>query len=157
MLWDTFPARTMRTSLELALLFFLAATLLTTAPSQLTAGEFKVGAAQVDITPATGAPMAGYYSFRPVEGALDPLYAKTIVIEQDGARAAFVVLDLVTTTDTLVREARRLIAERCQLPAERVMISATHTHTGPALPRGSVMDELTKAASPAGLQYANSL
>jgi hypothetical protein len=147
----------MKTLSQPALLFLLLAALVTTAPSQLSASDFKVGAAQVDITPAAGAPMAGYYSFRPVEGALDPLYAKAIVVEQDGARAAFVVLDLVTTTEPTVREARRLIAERCQLPAERVMISATHTHTGPALPRGSVMDELTKAGSPAGLQYANSL
>jgi hypothetical protein len=123
----------------------------------LHAGEFKVGAAQVDITPGTGAPMAGYYSFRPVEGALDPLYAKAIVVEQDGSRAAFVVLDLVTTTDTLVSAARRLIQERCELPPERVMISATHTHTGPALPRGNVMDDLTKAGSPPGIQYATSL
>jgi hypothetical protein len=125
--------------------------------SSAPAGDFKIGAAQVDITPASGTPMAGYYKFRAVGGVLDPIYAKTIVVEQDGARAAFVVLDLAGTTRSLVAAARKLIAEQCHLPAERVMISATHTHTGPQLPRGSMMDEITKANSPPGVQYVNAL
>ncbi len=121
------------------------------------AGELKVGAAQVDITPANGTPMAGYYKFRAVGGVLDPIFAKTIVVEQDGARAAFVVLDLVGTTRPVVVAARRLIAEQCQIPPERVMISATHTHTGPQLPRGSMMDEITKVNAPPGVQYVTAL
>lgn len=121
------------------------------------AGELRVGAAQVDITPTNGTPMAGYYKFRAVGGVLDPIFVKTIVVEQDGARAAFVVLDLVGTTRPLVAAARKLIAEQCQIPAERVMISATHTHTGPQLPRGSMMDEITKVNSPPGVQYVNTL
>src|SRR5688500_5552272 len=88
------------------------------------AGELKVGAAQVDITPANGTPMAGYYKVRAVGGVLDPIFAKAIVVEQDGARAAFVVLDLVGTTRPLVAATRKLIEEQCQIPAERVMISA---------------------------------
>ncbi|MEQ1861917.1 MAG: neutral/alkaline non-lysosomal ceramidase N-terminal domain-containing protein [Chthoniobacteraceae bacterium] len=121
------------------------------------AGEFKVGAAQVDITPPDGTPMGGYYKFRAVGGLLDPLYAKTIVVEQDGARAAFVVLDLSGTTRPLVAAARKLIAEQCGLPGDRVMISATHTHTGPQLPRGSLMDDITKVTTPPGPQYVNAL
>jgi len=121
------------------------------------AGDFKVGVAQVDITPTNGTPMAGYYKFRAVGGVLDPIFAKTIVVEQDGARAALIVLDLVGTTRPLVAEARKLIEEQCQIPAERVMISATHTHTGPQLPRGSMMDEITKVNSPPGVQYVSTL
>ncbi len=96
-------------------------------PLAASAGEFKVGAAQVDITPANGTPMAGYYKFRAVDGVLDPIYAKAIVVEQDGARAVFVVLDLAGTTRPLVAAARKLITEQCRLPGDRVMISATHT------------------------------
>src|SRR5215213_1641214 len=110
---------------SLALTAFLVLT------ANLHAGEFKVGAAQVDITPANGTPMGGYYKFRPVGGVLDPLYAKTIVLEQDGERAAFVVLDLSTTTRPLVAAARQLIEQQSHLSADRVMISATHTHSGP--------------------------
>jgi hypothetical protein len=60
------------------------------------AGEFKAGAASVVITPKVGTPMAGYYNFRAATGVLDDLYAKALVVEQDGAKAAFVTLDLIT-------------------------------------------------------------
>lgn len=134
----------------------LVVALLLTAPHAFS-GELKVGGAWVDITPQNGTPMAGYYRFRAVDGVLDPIYAKTIVVEQDGQRAAFVVLDLSGTTRPVVAAARKLIAEQTGLSAERVMISATHTHSGPQLPRGSLTDDITKANSGRGLQYVESL
>jgi hypothetical protein len=120
-------------------------------------GEFRVGAAKVDITPRNGVPMAGYYKFRASTGVLDPLFAKTVVVEQDGSVAAFVVLDLAGTTRPIVTAARKIIEEQCRIPGDRVMISATHTHTGPQLPRGSLMDELTKANSAEGSAYVSAL
>ena len=48
------------------------------------AGELRVGAAQVVITPPDGTPMAGYYHERLSGGVHDDLYAKAIVIDQDG-------------------------------------------------------------------------
>ncbi len=121
------------------------------------AGEFKVGAAEVDITPGNGTPMAGYYNYRAVAGVIDPLFAKTIVVEQDGQRAAFIVLDLVGTTQSMVAAARLEIEKQCGLPAERVMISATHTHTGPQFPRGSMMDDISKVNLPPGVAYNQKL
>jgi neutral ceramidase len=121
------------------------------------AGPFRVGAAQVDITPKNGTPMAGFYSFRPAGGVADPLYAKTLVVEQDGSHVAMIVLDMVTTTQPIVAAARKLIAEQCGIAGDRVMISATHTHTGPVLPRGSLMDEITKANSAPSIRYVDAL
>ena len=121
------------------------------------AGDFRAGAAMVDITPKNGVPMAGYYSFRASNGVLDPIYAKAIVVEQDGTRATFVVLDMVSTTRPVVEEARKLIAEQHGIPPERVMISATHTHTAPYMVRNSMMDEITKGTLPAGLEYGGGL
>jgi hypothetical protein len=126
-------------------------------PSGTQAGEFRAGAAQVDITPKDGAPMAGYYQFRATKGALDPIYSRAVVVEQDGVQAAFVVVDLISTTRAMVEASRKLIAEQHGIPAERVMISATHTHTGPQLIRGSMMDDLTKVTTPPGQEYNNSL
>lgn len=99
----------------------------------LFAAEATVGSAQVDITPSLGTPMAGYYAVRTLEGVLDPLYAKAIVIEKDGVRAAIVSLDLLTTTPGLVSESRAKIESATGIPAKHVMISATHSHTGPVL------------------------
>jgi hypothetical protein len=120
-------------------------------------GELRVGAAQVEITPTPGTPMGGYYRFRAVGGVRDPLYAKTIVVEQDGARAAFIVLDLSGTTRSLVAAGRKRIEQECGLPGDRVMISATHTHSGPQLPRGSMMDDITKVNIQAGVTFVESL
>lgn len=121
------------------------------------AGELRAGAAWVNITPKTGAPMGGYYKFRAVEGVRDPLYAKTIVLEKDGTLAALVVLDHVRTARPMMEAAKKLIQEQCGIAPDHVMISATHTHTGPDLPRGTMMDDITKATSPPGMEYANSL
>jgi neutral ceramidase len=121
------------------------------------AGDFRVGAAQVDITPKDGTPLGGYYKFRGSAGVLDPLFAKTIVVEQDGTHAAIVVLDLSGTVRPVVEAARKAIQEQCGIEGDHVMISGTHTHTGPQQPRGSLMDDITKVNSPPGVSYISAL
>jgi len=100
------------------------------------AGELRVGVAEVSITPPVGIPMAGYYSERGAQGVHDDLHAKAIVLDCSGARAALVVLDLITTPRQLVEDTRREIEKTSQIRGDNVMISATHTHTGPVLDPG---------------------
>src|SRR5437899_11864057 len=97
------------------------------------ADELRVGSAAVVITPPLGTPMAGYYSARAAEGVHDDLYAKALVLEKDGAKAALVSLDLISTTRGIVEEARREIDKTTGVKGADVMISATHSHTGPVL------------------------
>ena len=120
----------------LGLLYFLA---LSAFPF---AGELRVGTASVNITPPVGIPMAGYYATRLAEGTHDELNAKAIVFEQDGAKAALVALDLVTLARPTIDEARRLIAKLTGVPPDAVMISATHSHTGPLLTGISTSNEV---------------
>ncbi len=101
------------------------------------AADLRIGAAQVDITPPLGTPMAGYYSERAAAGVHDPLHAKCIVIESAGVKAALVSLDLIRTHREFVQETRRLVQETAGIPGSHVMISATHAHTGPILSEGS--------------------
>jgi neutral ceramidase len=124
---------------------------------QAQAGDFRVGAAKVDITPKDGTPLGGYYKFRGSAGVLDPLYAKTIVMEKDGTHAVIIVLDLSGTVRPIVAAARKLIQEQCGIEGDHVMISGTHTHTGPQQPRDSMMDDITKVNSPPGVAYISSL
>jgi neutral ceramidase len=137
---------------------FLLAALFLPHPPSLLADEFKAGAAQVDITPPLGTPMAGFYSTRPSAGVLDPIHAKSIVIEQDGEKAALVAVDLAFITRSVVVAARKLIAEQTGIAAERVMISATHTHSGPVLnQQTTVSDDITGANTPLALDYTGKL
>ncbi|HUG93143.1 MAG TPA: hypothetical protein VML55_20040 [Planctomycetaceae bacterium] len=116
-----------------AILLLLA---LSIVPS-LKAGELRIGAAAIKITPPAGTPMAGYYHSRAADGVHDDLFAKALVLELGGTKAALVALDLISTTRPIVEEARRLVEQTTGIPGGHVMISATHSHTGPILnPRG---------------------
>ena len=106
------------------------------------ADDLKAGAAWADITPKLGTPMAGYYSERGAEGTHDPLKAKAIVIETGGTKTALVALDLISTLRTTVEEARRMIERETGIPGKNVMISATHSHTGPIFSGGRRFDTL---------------
>lgn len=101
------------------------------------AGPTQVGVAAVEITPPLGTPLAGYYHERGADGVLDPLSSRAMVIERDGQRVAFVALDLISVTRDITDRARAMIQEQTGIAGERVMVSATHTHTGPELARRS--------------------
>ena len=99
--------------------------------------DFRAGAATLVITPPIGAPMAGYYHERAAEGVHDELFAKALVIEQDGVKAAFVICDLISLPRGIVVEARELISKGTGVKGQHVMINATHSHTGPVLREAS--------------------
>ena len=93
--------------------------------------ELRLGVGSVKITPPVGAPMAGYYYSRAAGRIHDDLWARAIVLEVGTARAALVACDITSVPRSVVEEARRLIGERPGIPAESVLISATHCHTAP--------------------------
>lgn len=93
----------------------------------------RLGVAEVDITPPTGAPMAGYYTNREATGVHDPLHAKAMVLEQGGVKIAMVACDLVSLPRDLSEEVRRIVTGRIDLPADHIMITSTHSHTSPVI------------------------
>lgn len=119
---------------------FLALTALASTPAL--ADGLRVGTAAIKINPPVGIPLAGYYSPRGSEGILEDLYAKVAVLDDGQTQAAMVVCDLITVPRHTVIEARKLIEQQTKLPGSHVMISATHTHTGPVLTRESARDDL---------------
>jgi hypothetical protein len=121
------------------------------------AAELRVGAATVVITPPLGTPMAGYYSPRGAEGVHDNLYARALVLEEDGTKVALVALDLISTTATLVKDARQEIERSTGVHGDHVMISATHTHTGPVLIGRGLREEALGATSDLARRFAEEL
>lgn len=93
---------------------------------------FEVGTAMVDITPPTGFPR---YGFPPVisTGVLDSLYAKALVFKQGEIKGALVVCNLLAIPRDLSRIVREKASEATGIPYENISISATHTHTSPAI------------------------
>ncbi|QDT91647.1 neutral/alkaline non-lysosomal ceramidase N-terminal domain-containing protein [Gimesia algae] len=91
----------------------------------------QVGVAEIDITPPVGFPMAGYYHERLAEGTIDPLKAKAVVFREGETVAALVVCDLIGIATDLSKEVRRIAAEKTGIPAQNIVIAATHSHTAP--------------------------
>jgi hypothetical protein len=125
--------------------------------SPAVAADLKVGAASVAITPPEGTPLAGYYSQRGSKTVLDDIHAKAIVLEVGDTKAALVVCDLISLPRHVVTEARRQVEAATGIPGAHVMISATHTHTGPVIARESALDELVGATSDLGRRYTENL
>lgn len=105
-------------------------------PTSLWSAEpqrLRAGFARADITPQLPTAMAGYYSARLSTETHDPLWCRATVLDDGQQRVAIVALDLISTNDWMTDESRRLIEDQVQIPAANVMISATHSHTGPVL------------------------
>jgi hypothetical protein len=109
------------------------ALLATAALASAVAGDLRAGRAAVKITPPAGMPMAGYYYVRLNEGVHDDLYAKAVVLEKDGVKTAMVALDMANIPRRFVDAARAQIGKSTAVPPANVMISATHSHTGPEM------------------------
>ncbi len=124
--------------------------------SAVASAEVRVGVAAVEISPPLGSPMAGYYSARGCTGLHDPLRATAMVIERGDQRAALVALDLITTTRELVDSVREIVQNETGIPADAVMISASHTHTGPSIrTTGRDAEDLQSASDEVRTYLAN--
>jgi hypothetical protein len=121
------------------------------------AAELRAGAAVVNITPAPGIGLAGYYFERGADGTNDDLFAKALVLEMEGTRAAFVTLDLISTTRPVVEAARRAIEKTTSIPGANVMISATHAHTGPVLAERGLREDAQGGSAEATQKYSAGL
>lgn len=112
------------------------------------AQQLRAGVAKVDITPPLGLTMAGYGSRTTVsDGIEDPLYAYAVAFEQGDEACAIVVGDLIGIPAELVEMLRERVQELCDLPGDRVMACATHTHWGPALRASGYLPPALQAAT----------
>src|ERR1039458_882972 len=92
----------------------------------------KVGTAQVDITPKPGVELSGFAArTQPSTGVLDPLFAKALYLADGGERVLWIHCDLVGIDRAIVLEFRDWARQRLGLTAAQVILSATHTHSGP--------------------------
>lgn len=95
------------------------------------AADLRVGFATADITPPVGFRMSGYFFERLSTGTKDPLYVRTMYLEQDGVVAAIAICDLIAMYPEVAQATRTAAEQQLQIPAANIAIAATHSHTGP--------------------------
>jgi len=100
--------------------------------------ELRAGLAVIDITPPIGYRMSGYFYERLSTAVMNPLHAKAIVLRQSAGRpmaenrsAALVFCDIIGLSREVTSRARKEASEKTGIPAEYILIAATHSHTGP--------------------------
>jgi neutral ceramidase len=94
----------------------------------------KAGFAERDITPEVGMEVPGGYGKSFSKKIHDPCKVRACVFDDGKKRVALVGLDALGVPRKLVLEARALITERCGIPADAVMIGASHSHSsGPII------------------------
>lgn len=97
----------------------------------------EIGFAEVNITPPLGMQIPGYGpKSRLSTGVKNELFAKAMAVHTEGTTLIFVVLDIVSLDLEPVQRIRQRISQFTGVPELHVMISCTHTHTGPPRPEG---------------------
>ena len=92
----------------------------------------KVGMKRVDITPPQGLELAGYPHYpRYNTGFHDPLYAACMSLENENNCVAMVTLDLLFYSKVHVAQVRERVEKEYGIKGQNVMISCSHTHSGP--------------------------
>ena len=89
------------------------------------------GVARIDITPPVGGRLAGHFYQSLSTGIHDPLWAKAMVLQQGNRKVSLVFCDLIGITSAISSKARSQASTRTGIPAENILIAATHSHTGP--------------------------
>ena len=99
----------------------------------------RIGWASREFTPLRPAMLQGQMHRRIARSALDPLTVTAWALEGQTPEDStlFISCDLVSIPDELCRTVRERLAQRApELPAERIIMNATHTHTSLVLEDG---------------------
>ncbi len=95
---------------------------------------FRAGAFAMDITP-TKLPVivSGSSLEKGAREVVDPLHARCLVLDDGTARIAIVVVDILLIPRPIMDQIKQAAYEKTGIPVDRMLISGTHTHTGPCV------------------------
>ncbi|MBN1417127.1 MAG: hypothetical protein JXP34_00010 [Planctomycetes bacterium] len=118
---------------------------------------FRAGAAAIDITPAEfPVIVCGGFLEASASVARDRLFVRSIVLDDGAARIALAVVDSCVLPRDLLDCAKGLARDATGIPTDRILISATHTHSAPSAMAclGSDADEAYAALLPGWIAEA---
>ena len=110
----------------------------------------RVGTAQIEITPQPGIELSGFQVRpQPSTEVLDPLWMRALYLDDGAEKCLWLHTDLGALEQRFADQLRRRIAMDSGLPFARILLVATHTHSGPAVaapPGGDAADRTAVAA-----------
>ena len=92
-------------------------------PAKLDPG-LRAGASRIDYTPRGKLPQN-------FNGVLDPIYVRSVVLDNGRTRAALVAIDAGAMPTDLYRKVSARAATELGIPAPQLLMSASHTHSVP--------------------------
>ena len=94
---------------------------------------FRAGAYAVDISP-TGFPVRvnAMFTERSADKVVDPLFAKALALDDGTTRLVLCVVDTCMMSRDLIDRAKADASKATGMPTERMLVSATHTHSAPS-------------------------
>ena len=94
--------------------------------------RLRAGAGVADITPQEWpVRVIGNFGLTMAISAHDPLHARAIVLEDAGVRVAIALVDSCYVKREEMDRMKTLASKRTGIPVNRMLISATHTHSAP--------------------------
>ena len=90
----------------------------------------RCGFYEKEITPPLGESVPGYFCPRPAADVWDKLYAKAAVFEGENGIVAVLILDAVQVKSEFCKKVAQRVTEYTGIPADNLVIAATHTHYG---------------------------
>jgi len=116
-----------RASLILTTILLLVAPLLALAADKK---PFRAGVATSNITPWLDDGLVGNFGTPPpAKYVHDELHARCFVLDDGATQIAIVVCDNIYISREVLDEAKRQITVATRLPADRILVSGTHTHS----------------------------
>ena len=95
--------------------------------------SFRAGACAFDASPAAFPVFVnGGFLQNRASKLVDPIYARSLVLDDGSMRLAIVVVDSCMMPRELLDRAKDLAHARTGIPTDRILIAATHTHSAPA-------------------------
>lgn len=111
--------------------------------------ELKIGWAMRDVSTTQPVTIPGQFYLRISQGVLDPVTVTALVIENGVEGVVFLSADLVVIRGALLDKIRDRVAALCpNLPLTKILMHATHTHTGPSAYGGDLPWEVASSTPP---------
>lgn len=93
----------------------------------------KAGIAKIDITPALGAVLNGYYRERYADRVIEPLYVTALACSDGENTILTISLDISEILQRDTNDIRSRVSQYTGVPFEAVFVACIHTHTAPVI------------------------